>query len=56
MRATVKDRPDGVEYAAGKALFVIPKKHPLDKPGDGANEKERAQAAGRQPKIDILLC
>lgn len=48
MRATVKDKPDGVEYAAGKALFVIPKKHPLDKPGDGVNEQERAQAAGRQ--------
>lgn len=54
VRATVKDKPDGVEYAAGKALFVIPKKHPLDKPGDGANEQERAQAAGRQPKIDML--
>ena len=45
--ATVKDKPDGVVYAAGKALFVIPKKHPLDHPTDGTKEQERAQAAGR---------
>ena len=46
VRATVKDRPDGLEYAAGKALFVIPKTHPLDKPSDGAEEQSRAHAAG----------
>lgn len=45
--ATVKDKPDGVVYAAGKALFVIPKKHPLDHPTDGAKEQGHAQAAGR---------
>lgn len=48
VRATVKDRPDGLEYAAGKALFVIPKTHPLDKPSDGAEEQSRAHAAGNQ--------
>lgn len=53
VRATVKDRPDGVEYAAGKALFVIPKKHPLDKPTDGAEEQGRAHAAGMH---QIVLC
>ena len=51
----MKDKPDGVEYAAGKALFVIPKKHPLDKPTDGAKERERAHAAGRPSKIAIHL-
>ncbi len=51
--ATVKDRPDGVEYAAGTALFVIPKKHPLDKPTDGAEEQGRAHAAGMG---QIALC
>ena len=52
VRATVRDRPDGVEYAAGKALFVIPKKHPLDKATDNAAEQDRAHAAG-QP---IVFC
>ena len=47
MRATVKDRPDGVEYAAGKALFVIPKKHPLNTSADGGAEEDRAHAAGK---------
>ena len=55
VRATVKDRPDGVEYAAGKALFVIPKKHPLDKPTDGAEEQGRAHAAGMHPS-NVTLC
>ena len=39
VRATVKDRPDGVEFAAGKALFVVPKKHPLDAPTNASNEQ-----------------
>ena len=56
VRATVKDKPDGVEYAAGKALFVIPKKHPLDRPSDGVKEQERARAAGRLPEIHIHSC
>lgn len=56
VRATVRDRPDGVEYAAGKALFVIPKKHPLDQPSDGVKEQERAHAAGKLPQIDTQSC
>lgn len=47
VRAVVKDRPDGVEYAAGKALFVIPKKHPLNTATDGGAEEDRAHAAGK---------
>lgn len=47
VRATVKDRPDGVEYAAGRALFVIPKKHPLNTAADGNAEEDRAHAAGK---------
>lgn len=47
VRATVKDRPDGVEYAAGKALFVVPKKHPLNTSADGGAEEDRAHAAGK---------
>lgn len=47
VRAAVRDRPDGIEYAAGKALFVIPKKHPLDRATDNAQEQDRAQAAGQ---------
>ena len=45
--ATVRDRPDGVKYAAGKALFVIPKKHPLNTSADGTAEEDRAHAAGK---------
>ena len=56
VRATVKDKPDGDEYAAGKALFVIPKKHPLDKSRDRVNEQEHAHAAGKLPHIDIQSC
>ncbi|KAL0049898.1 hypothetical protein WJX82_000211 [Trebouxia sp. C0006] len=55
VRATVKDRPDGVEYAAGKALFVIPKKHPLDKPTDGAEEQGRAHAAGKRAQTESAV-
>ncbi len=30
--ATVSDQPNGQIYAVGKALFVVPKTHPLDQP------------------------
>ncbi|DBA95108.1 TPA: hypothetical protein ACH3X1_002620 [Trebouxia sp. C0004] len=55
VRATVKDRPDGVEYAAGEALFVIPKKHPLDKSTDGAEEQGRAHAAGERAQTESAV-
>lgn len=50
----MRDRPDGTEFAAGKALFVIPKMHPLDRPTDGAKEQERAQAAGKLFTVPLL--
>lgn len=56
VRATVKDRPDGVEYAAGKALFVIPKKHPLNTSVDGTAEEDRAHAAGKHEFVLQSTC
>ena len=52
----MKDRPDGVEYAAGKALFVIPKKHPLNTSVDGTAEEDRAHAAGKHEFVVQSTC